>query len=72
MRTVEVNITEETASKIEEIMQTRGGRSLEQVLQQLMERGVYQLSYRTERNRTVYAREKELREEFKAFKATRK
>ena len=72
MKTIQVNITEETAAKIESIMETRGNRSLEQVLTQLMERGVYQLSYRTERNRTVYASQKEEREAFKVWKAAQK
>jgi hypothetical protein len=69
---IEIEINEATMKQIENIMQTRQNRSLEAVLTQIVERGTYNLAYRTQRNREVYQADKQLREEFKAFKATKR
>lgn len=50
-------IAEET---LDHIMETRSNRTREQVVMQIVERGMYQLDYRTLRNRRVYAENKEL------------
>ena len=71
MTTKSINVQFNTTmdAQLETIMLTRSTRDAEEIFQQIFERGLYALSYRTLRNKRVYSKNKELREEIKALKA---
>ena len=65
--TIELDeLQEET---LDTIMKTRTNRTRQQVMAQIVERGLYALDYRTLRNRKRYAEEAEMRAQIKAMKA---
>ena len=70
--TIEVAMSETMQKQMETILETRGNRPIEQLMQQIVERGMYTLAYRTERNREVYAAQAADRALFKEFKASLK
>lgn len=54
-------ITEEQYRKLQSLMQTRSNQTIDQVFNTVVDRGLYDLTYRTKRNREQYA-------QFKAWK----
>jgi hypothetical protein len=72
MKTIEIAITDEQFAKINEIHATRQDRTQKEVIQLIVERGIFALAYRTKYNKVRYARLKDEMEEFKAFKAAAK
>lgn len=64
----EIELTDEMVSQFETIKSTRSNRSNQQIFEQIVERGLYNLVYRSQYNVVKYNREKEMREEFKEFK----
>jgi hypothetical protein len=69
MKTFTITLTDEQVAVLAELKQTRGNRTDEQLLAQVVERGLYQLQYRTERNKKVYAEQAAIREEVKQLRA---
>jgi hypothetical protein len=72
MKTIQIELTDEQVAQIAKIMSTRKDRSQKEIVDLVVERGIYTLLYRTHYNVVKYTREKAMREEFKAFKAARK
>jgi GTP-binding protein EngB required for normal cell division len=70
-KTVQITLTEEQVSAIAKILSTRGDRSEKEIIDLIVERGIYALVYRTKYNKVKYTREQAMREEFKAFKAAK-
>lgn len=62
---VTIELSKEQQVAFNNLKATREGRTDEQLLSQVMDRGLYDLNYRTKRNRQQWA-------EFKAFKQAQK
>lgn len=52
-------ITEEQYKKLQALMATRSNQTIDEVFNTVVDRGLYDLKYRTERNRKQYAQYKE-------------
>jgi hypothetical protein len=63
MKTFTITLTDEQVQTLNELKLTRPNRTDSELISQVVERGLYQLSYRTERNKRVYADNKSIREE---------
>jgi hypothetical protein len=61
MTNVTISFTAEQMTKLNQLMATRQNQTVEQVAATVVERGLYDLSYRTERNRKVWQQFKEYR-----------
>jgi hypothetical protein len=66
--TIEIEMTDEMYEQMGTILGTREGRSQSSIDQQIFERGLYDMSYRTKRNQRVYGENKSMREEIKLLK----
>lgn len=71
-KSVTITLSDEMLATINEIRTTRMDRSESDIIQLIIERGCYALSYRTKYNKVKYARAKEEMAEFRAFKASQK
>jgi hypothetical protein len=67
-KTVQITLTDEQMKAIGKILSTRGDRTEKEILDLIVERGIYALVYRTKYNKVKYVREQAMREEFKAWK----
>jgi predicted DNA-binding protein len=72
MKTITITLSAEQVAQLDLIRSTRLGRSEADIIDQVVERGIYDLTYRTKYNAKKYAADKEVREEFKKFKASLK
>jgi hypothetical protein len=72
MKTIQIELTDLQVAEIAKILSTRKDRTEKEIIDLVVERGIYTLLYRTKYNVVKYTREKAMREEFKAFKAARK
>ena len=61
MKTITVTFNEEQVAKLMSLRSTRENQTIEQIATTVVERGLYDLAYRTERNRKVWAQFKEYR-----------
>lgn len=68
-KSINVQFNATMDSQLETIVSTRANRDEDEIFQQIFERGLYDLSYRTLRNKRVYEENKLLREELKTLKA---
>lgn len=60
-----IELTPEQISTFNKLKTTREGKTDQQLFSQIVERGIYDISYRSERNKKVY-------QQFKAFKLSQK
>ena len=60
-----IELTAEQIATFNKLKITRANKTDQELFAQVVERGIYDLSYRSERNKKVYA-------QFKAFKAAQK
>ena len=58
---ITVTFTKEQYAKLQQLHTTRDNQTVEELAQRVIERGLYDLSYRTKRNRVQYAILKEYR-----------
>jgi hypothetical protein len=70
-KTVQIVLTDEQQVQIAKILSTRKDRSEKEIIDLIVERGIYALEYRSKYNKVKYAREQMIREEFKEFKKAR-
>lgn len=56
---ITITLTEEQASKLNLLQTTRPNQSLEQIASTVVERGLYDLAYRTQRNKKQWEQFKE-------------
>jgi hypothetical protein len=68
MKTVQIELSAAQVEAIAKIRATRKERSEKEIIDLIVERGIYALEYRTKYNKVKYGREKNVREEFKAWK----
>lgn len=61
---VTLTLTQEQEAKLKEIKRTRMDKTETELLSQVIDRGLYDLTYRTKRNKQMW-------QEFKAFRQTR-
>lgn len=61
-----VEFTEEQYKKLQQLLATRGNQTITEVANTVVERGLYDLSYRTKRNREQYAQYKEWKQSTKS------
>jgi hypothetical protein len=64
MTQVTLTLTQEQEAKLKEIKRTRMDKTETELLSQVIDRGLYDLTYRTKRNKQMW-------QEFKAFRQTR-
>jgi hypothetical protein len=67
MKTFTITLTEEQAAKFNTLKATREGKSDQELIDQIVHRGMYDIAYRTKRNKQEWA----LKQEFKQWKADR-
>ena len=67
--TITITMTPKMYEQMEIILSTREERTQREIDQQIFERGLYDMAYRTLRNKRVYEEQKSLREEIKQLKA---
>lgn len=65
MNTITITMSKEQFEKLQKLAETRSNQTLEQIANTVVERGLYDLQYRTKRNKEVY-------QQFKEFRALQK
>lgn len=68
MKNVQIELSAEQVAAIAKILSTRKDRTEKEIIDLIVERGIFALAYRTKYNKVRYAREKDSREEFKQWK----
>lgn len=72
MKTFTVTLSDDQVQQLESIHSTRLGRTEQQILDQIVERGIYALQYRSKYNQVKLAREAEDKAAFKEWKKSLK
>jgi hypothetical protein len=68
MKTIQFTLTDAQAKQVNDILSTRKDRSEKEIVELIVERGIYALSYRTKYNKVRYARQKDEMAEFREYK----
>jgi hypothetical protein len=69
---ITITLSDEQLAQLASIHSTRKDRTIAEIIDLVVERGIYTLAYRTKHNRKVYAERKQEMQEFRAFKASQK
>jgi hypothetical protein len=69
---ITITLSDEQVQQIVSIHSTRKDRTIDEIITLVIERGIYALEYRTKYNKVKYARAKDEKAEFRAYKASQK
>jgi len=66
MNTITITLTEEQVNKLRKLATTRENQTLEQIASTVVERGLYDLAYRTKRNKEQWSQFKEFKKSLRS------
>ena len=68
MNTMTISISDKQLEQISQLLETRGGKTMEQIVDQALAHGLNNMAYRTERNKRVYQNIKQQEAELNAMR----